>query len=193
METDSEARKRVLDVAERLFMERGYTAVTLRDIAQALNIKTASLYYHVAEGKEALFAAVVERSMARHKEGLRAALAEAGGTLRDKLQAVANWLFSQPPMDLSRMLHSDLTVLSPERAARLERCTYEALLQPLEEVFEAAYRQGEIRSAQAGLLSGMVLAMLESAHNLPERFQAPPKQVMAAEMIEVLLQGLYPR
>jgi hypothetical protein len=39
----------------------------------------------------------------------------------------------------------------------------------------------------------MVLAMLESAHSLPEHFGAPPKQVMAAEMIEVLLNGLHPR
>jgi hypothetical protein len=39
----------------------------------------------------------------------------------------------------------------------------------------------------------MVLAMLESAHSLPEHFRAPPRQVMAAEMIEVLLNGLHPR
>jgi hypothetical protein len=47
----------------------------------------------------------------------------------------------------------------------------------------------------------MVLAMLECQrrqrtaclHSLPERFFAPSKQAMAAEMIEVLLIGLHPR
>jgi AcrR family transcriptional regulator len=193
MDEHSEAKKRVLDVAEQLFMERGYTAVTLRDIAQALNIKQASLYYHVAGGKEALFVEVLERSLARHRAGLQAALAAAGDSLRDKLMAAAEWLFSQPPMDFGRMIHSDLTVLSPEQAARLERSFYEALLQPLEEIFAQAHAKGEIWSSRAGLLSGMVLAMLESAHSLPEHFGAPPKQVMAAEMIGVLLNGLHPR
>ncbi len=189
----SEAKKRVLDVAERLFMERGYTAVTLRDIAQALNIKQASLYYHVPGGKEALFVEVAERNFLRHRDGLRAALREAGSSLRAKLMAAAEWLFSQPPMDFGRMMNSDMPALSPEQAGRIERSVYEALLQPLEEVFRQAHAEGEIWSAHAGVLSGMLLAMLESAHSLPPHFNAPPKLVMAAEMIEVILNGLYPR
>jgi AcrR family transcriptional regulator len=127
MDEHSEAKKRVLDVAEQLFMERGYTAVTLRDIAQALNIKQASLYYHVAGGKEALFVEVLERNLARHRAGLQAALTAAGDSLRGKLMAVAQWLFSQPPMDFGRMMHSDLPALSAEQARRLERSIYEAL------------------------------------------------------------------
>jgi len=193
MAEHSDAKKRVLDAAERLFMERGYTAVTLRDIAQALNIKQASLYYHVAGGKEALFVEVLERNLARHRAGLQAALTAAGDSLRGKLMAVAQWLFSQPPMDFGRMMHSDLPALSAEQARRLERSIYEALLQPLEEIFAHAHAKGEIWSAQAGMLSGMVLTMLEAAHSLPERFFAPSKQAMAAEMIEVLLNGLYHR
>ena len=38
-----EARERVLSVADRLFTERGYQAVTLRDIAQEVGIRHASL------------------------------------------------------------------------------------------------------------------------------------------------------
>ncbi len=115
MDDHSEAKRRVLDAAEKLFMERGYTAVTLRDIAQALNIKQASLYYHVAGGKEALFVEVVERNLARHRAGLCTALAQADMLLRAKLLVVVEWLFSQPPLDLGRMIHSDLPALSPSR------------------------------------------------------------------------------
>ena len=50
--TLSEARERVLDGAAKLFTERGYAAVTLRDIAAEVGIRHTSLYHHVPGGKE---------------------------------------------------------------------------------------------------------------------------------------------
>ncbi len=53
---NTDARERVLDAAERLFAERGYASVTLRDIAAEVGIRHTSLYHHVPGGKEAIFA-----------------------------------------------------------------------------------------------------------------------------------------
>jgi len=50
-----DGRDRILDVA--LFQERGYTAVAMRDIAEAAGMRTASLYYHFPS-KEELFVSV---------------------------------------------------------------------------------------------------------------------------------------
>ena len=102
----SAARERVLQQAEQLFGERGYAAVTLRDIAAGLGIRQASLYHHVPGGKEALYVEVTERNLRRHHQGLELALAQAGG-MRAQLRAAARWLLSQPPMNLSRMVRSD--------------------------------------------------------------------------------------
>jgi AcrR family transcriptional regulator len=110
--TTSDAYERVLNTAEQLFMQRGYTSVKLRDIANALGIKQASLYYHVPGGKEALFVAVVERNMTRHRENIQHVIADATGSWIDKMLAAADWLFSQPAMDLTRMIQSDLPALS---------------------------------------------------------------------------------
>ncbi|NOK61961.1 MAG: TetR/AcrR family transcriptional regulator [Chloroflexi bacterium AL-N1] len=66
----SDARKRVLDAAKRLFSQRRYNAVTLRDIAAEVGIRHISLYYHVPGGKEALFIEVTERSLQHHYERL---------------------------------------------------------------------------------------------------------------------------
>jgi AcrR family transcriptional regulator len=46
-------REEVLAAAERLFCEQGYQATSVRDIAQALEIKAGSLYAHI-ESKEDL-------------------------------------------------------------------------------------------------------------------------------------------
>lgn len=55
-------RDRILDTAEALFAERGLAATPVRDIAAAVGLTAAALYNHF-EGKEALYAAVLERGI----------------------------------------------------------------------------------------------------------------------------------
>lgn len=59
MRKQQSPRENLLDTAEQLFTSRGYTAVTLKDIAKALGIKQASLYYHFPLGKEDLYVEVM--------------------------------------------------------------------------------------------------------------------------------------
>lgn len=44
----------IIKTAARLFKERGYSAVTMRDLASALGIKAASLYNHINSKQEIL-------------------------------------------------------------------------------------------------------------------------------------------
>ena len=55
---EGDARNRILDAAFALFSEKGFTATSMRDIADAVGIKAASLYNHFA-GKRELFDALV--------------------------------------------------------------------------------------------------------------------------------------
>jgi len=43
-----DTRQRILDVASELFVERGYDATSLREIAERLGVTKAALYYHFA-------------------------------------------------------------------------------------------------------------------------------------------------
>ena len=55
-----DTRNQILDLAERAMRLRGYHAVSFRDIADELGIKSASIHYHFRH-KEDLGAALVER------------------------------------------------------------------------------------------------------------------------------------
>lgn len=61
----------ILDVAVRVFLERGYDGASLDDVARAAGITKASVYYHV-RSKEELLA----RGAGRAFDALHAALAE---------------------------------------------------------------------------------------------------------------------
>lgn len=190
MSTENDARERVLEVAERLFTEKGYNAVRLRDIADALDIKQASLYYHVPGGKEALFVEVVERGFDRHRNGLETAITEAGDALDARLNAVAGWLLSQTPINYSRMSSSDMPAISAEHAARLMDVGYHALLVPLENIFKDAQASGEIGERDFTMLAGIFLSIISGIQAVPVEMSAAQQRDSAKEMIDVLLYGL---
>ena len=61
-----DTKQKILDEALRLFSERGYDAVSVGEIAQAVGIKAPSLYNHFP-GKQAIFEAIVESTAARYE------------------------------------------------------------------------------------------------------------------------------
>src|SRR5215203_4970689 len=127
-EKPREARERVLNVAEHLFRERGYASVTLKDIADELGMKQASLYYHVPGGKESLFIEVSERGFHRHRQGLEEAIGSSGSDLRQQLLAAARWILSHPMPDLGRLTHSDMPEIGEAHAHRLMQIAFESLM-----------------------------------------------------------------
>jgi AcrR family transcriptional regulator len=71
--------ERILDAAEELFAMHGYAGTTLRDVANAVGLRTPSLYNHFAS-KDALYAAVLERGIAP----VLAALSDAATTADER-------------------------------------------------------------------------------------------------------------
>lgn len=60
--TDGETRRRLLDAAAQLFAERGYWAVTVRDVCRAARANVAAVNYHFGD-KLGLYREVVEETL----------------------------------------------------------------------------------------------------------------------------------
>lgn len=59
-ERGTDTRQTILDIAERMFVEKGYTGVTLRDLTSAAGVNLASVNYHFGS-KDALLLEVFRR------------------------------------------------------------------------------------------------------------------------------------
>jgi len=79
--TDNPTRERILEVAERLFAERGYNGVSLRSITAAAGANMAAVHYYFRT-KEGLLRAIFEYRAepltAARKTALQAVLDDAG-------------------------------------------------------------------------------------------------------------------
>lgn len=179
----------MLDAAEALFSARGYSSVRLRDIAAAVGIKHAALYYYVPGGKEQLFVEVMERNLHRHRAGLAAAIAAAGPELRAQMRAVSGWLLSQPPLNLARMDASDFPAISPEHAERISALIFDSLRLPLAEALERAQAAGIVALPDPGLAAITFVVLVESIHADTGPYMVGRKEQIIDQLIDMLLNG----
>ena len=58
-----EPREEILDAAAGLFVDRGFEGTSTREIAEAVGIRQASVYYHFPSGKDEILAELLQRSV----------------------------------------------------------------------------------------------------------------------------------
>src|ERR1700728_4045342 len=82
-------RHAILDAAERLYADRGFADVTLRDIVAAANVNLAAVNYHFGSKDELIAELFVTRSLATNRERLNELkAAEAAGGGRAEIDAI---------------------------------------------------------------------------------------------------------
>jgi len=121
-------RRAIEDAASDLFRRRGYAATSVRDIANALDMRGPSLYAHVASKEDVLWS-IVDRVAARFEQAADAAVAVHGDAdqvlaalVRAHVRAAAHDVG-----EASVFVHEWRHLSDVRRAAILERRdTYEA-------------------------------------------------------------------
>lgn len=97
----------IIDVAYRLFSEKGFEATSIRDICKATNLTTAGLYHYI-ESKEELFHRVEERLYKEFE-----ALFEKGRDQADPRKTIQKFVYEYCRLMLT---HKDVITIILERA-----------------------------------------------------------------------------
>jgi AcrR family transcriptional regulator len=183
------SRTTVLDAAQHLFALRGYTAVTLKHVADQLGIKQASLYYHFPLGKEELYVEVMLRHLEHRRIILQQLIDKAEPTLRACLLDVGVWLIQQQPLHAGRMFVSDLPQLSSDKSAQLEAAIHRCAFAPIEGIF-VLYRQQLKPQFQVdlGFVGGAFLCSLESLYTF-KQCGSKTDEELVRDLVDLLLDG----
>ncbi|WP_420451251.1 TetR/AcrR family transcriptional regulator [Ilumatobacter sp.] len=184
----SETREAILDGARQLFGERGYAAVTNKDLAAAAGITTGALYHYV-ESKLDLYLLV--HSDMQQRIYRRFQVAEASqSTFLAKLQAVLDATHEMNERDpsLARfvgVVRSDLR-RHPEVRERLERADA-AREQFFVDIVECGVATGEVDPDDVGLLEEFIrLVLVGLTEGTSESAQ---RQRRAIDSVMALMRG----
>jgi TetR/AcrR family transcriptional regulator, cholesterol catabolism regulator len=111
----AQRRAEIVDVATRLFLERGFHKTSIRDIARACPFNLASLYTYVASKEDILF--LVAQHVIEEKASAMAAIETIDGDPAESLRIAlrAYCLIVHRYRAHIRLLYRELDVLSPER------------------------------------------------------------------------------
>ncbi len=185
----SESRSRIIRAAYPRFVEQGYDAVSMQEIADAVPLNKATLYHHF-QNKDDLFLAVVRLAMSLLYEQIRHIMRD-GGTAADQLARVAYQVFQDSQSELGRLMTDARVHLSQEQQNMLaERCSDPWNL--YEQIFQDASRSGELpkvdRTLAATMFAGLIQGQLWSVKT--GRIQPPLDRDRARLLVDTLFGGL---
>ena len=179
----------IIKVAAILFREKGYNAVSMRDIAAEMNMKAASLYNHIA-GKQEILAAIILEVALEFTKGMDNIIAQNASSLQ-KLKDVIE-------------LHIDVTVNYADGMASLTNDwmhlegenldAYIAMRDGYEGNFRKIIKQGidakEVKQHHPEVILFSILSTLRTLYLWQEKRGKLDVNVLKQDMVSVLIKGI---
>ncbi|ARN78080.1 TetR family transcriptional regulator [Nonlabens spongiae] len=185
----TQRKKAILNAAAKLFKERGYSAITMRDLAEELDIKASSLYNHIS-GKHEILSSLVLKVAQSFSSGMNEI--SAGG---DSAFAKAEQLI-QLHINIALSYPAELAVLNNDWM-HLEGKDYEAyqrMRQDYERDFKIILEDGitneEFKSFHVDTMLFNLLSTLRSIYLWIPKRSASEIADLQIELPKMLLNGL---
>ena len=185
----TDRKTEIINVAAKLFKEKGYSAITMRDIAHALDIKAASLYNHIKSKQEILVLIIID-------------IAEEFTNVINEI--VASEISTIQKIEKVIDLHIDITLRNPDALACLNndwmhltdddliyfikmRNDYE---ESFRKIIKTGISNGEIKNLNIEVIIFSILSTLRTLYIWYGKKKTIKPEALKANMIQVLLNGI---
>ncbi len=185
----SENRKEeIISTSAKLFKERGYSAVTMRDLAQALGIKAASLYNHI-NSKEEILSHIIIAIAEQFTEGMSIIL-DSEGTSINKLEKIIS-----QHVEITSNNYNGMASLNNDWMHLGEKLDYYLdLRRHYEDNFRSILKEGvsrnELKNIDIEVTLFSILSTLRSLYLWIPKKDDINETRLGGDLIEVLLNGI---
>ncbi len=154
-----DARSRIMEEAMRLFVTRGYDGISMREIAEAVGITKAAIYYHYRDKEEVLLA--ILRSLLAAIERLIDEAQADGGSTRDQLERVMAGIFAMPTEQrgLIRLVSQEMPRLNARDYEEFLQSYHRRFIGRMERIVSEGIEHGEVATVDPALATWMLLGM----------------------------------
>jgi TetR/AcrR family transcriptional regulator, cholesterol catabolism regulator len=185
----TDRKTEIRNVSATLFKEKGYSAVTMRDIAQAMDIKAASLYNHIKSKQEILVLIIIE--------------------IAEEFTSVMNEIVSSETSAIQKIegviqLHIDITLRDSNALACLNNDWmhltdndlkyFIKMREEYEENFRTIVKKGiedgEIKNLNLEVIIFSTLSTLRTLYLWYGKKKSLNPSVLKSNMVQVLLNGI---
>ncbi len=189
MKIKPETRKEeILRVAAKLFKEKGYSAVTMRDLAKAMGIKAASLYNHINSKQDILNTIVI--SLAEQFTSQMKLIHASNDSCIDKLNRIIRLhvkISSQNSYGMA-CLNNDWMHLEEQLDYHKElRANYENNFRT---ILEVGIASGEIIHVNLDILMFSILTTLRSLYVWIPKKDDLNLEELSDTLIRILIKGI---
>ncbi len=185
----SETRKEeIINTAAKLFKEKGYSAVTMRDLATAMGIKAASLYNHINSKQDLLKAIIISLAEA-FTQGMNTIKTSPSNTI-EKLNQIVELHVQITVKNTYGMasLNNDWMHLEEQLDYYLElRKKYE---KDFLEIIKSGIKSGEIIDSNPEIIMFSILSTLRSLYLWIPKKEDFNSIELAKNLSQVLLNGI---
>ena len=185
----TDRKTEIINVAAKLFKEKGYSAVTMRDIAQAMDIKAASLYNHIKSKQEILVLIIIE--IAEEFTSTMDEVVNSNETTIKKIERII-----QLHIDITLRDANALACLNNDwmHLADVELTYFIKMREDYEENFRTIVKKGiadgEIKNLNLEVIIFSTLSTLRTLYLWYGKKKSPSPDVLKSNMIQVLLNGI---
>ncbi|MEO6347286.1 MAG: TetR/AcrR family transcriptional regulator [Aquaticitalea sp.] len=181
-------KEEIIQTAAKLFKEKGYSAVTMRDLATEMGIRAASLYNHI-DSKQDILKAIIITLAEEFTTGMNAIKSSNSNTI-DKLKSIVSLHVDITTKNTYGMasLNNDWMHLEDQLEYYLKlRKTYE---QDFINIIQDGIKSNEIIDSNPEIIMFSILSTLRSLYLWIPKKEELNRQELSINLSTVLINGI---
>ena len=151
--------ERIMEEATRLFVTRGYHGISMREIAEAVGVSKAGLYYHFKD-KEDLFIAILTTNLEQIDRMITQAR-QTGQTTREQIRQIIEAILGQAPHQraIIRLASQEMAHLSQTARDQFDQLYQAKFIDQLAAILREGRARGELRPINTSVATWILLGM----------------------------------
>ncbi|NAS31532.1 TetR family transcriptional regulator [Flavobacteriaceae bacterium R38] len=182
-------KEEIVTTSSKLFKEKGFSAVSMRDIAQSLGIKAASLYNHITS-KQEILSIIIIGVAEKFTSGMDRIVNSDDDTI-SKLEQIIELHVNVTVNNADALgsLNNDwMHLLEPELSYFLKlRSQYE---ESFRQIIKLGVKQGELEPLNVEVMLFSVLSTLRTLYLWYAKKEGVDTKELVVQMKKVLLRGI---